>query len=222
MTIRIVTDSTCDLPVETIRELGIAVMPLNIHIGDKAYLDGVDLSREEFYRQLPDLNPFPKTASPNPHALQQLYQRLADEGATEILSIHIAKSLSATVNDARVAAKQFSRFPVYVLDSTQLSLGTGFLVEKAAQLAASGNSMSQIVAALTGQMQRSYVFAALKTLEYLRRSGRMNSAVAHIGEFLKIKPLLHMHMGKARRSARPHAKKCHRATAGLVGAIRSV
>lgn len=197
MTVHIVTDSTCDLPEETITSLGITVLPLNIHIGEKAYKDGVDLSREEFYHQLPSINPFPKTASPSPAGFQKLYQRLADEGVTAILSIHISETLSATVNEARIAAGQFTRVPVTVLDSTQLSLGTGLLVEKAAQLAAAGHSIDEILSALKDQMQRSYVFASLKTLEYLRRSGRMHSALAHIGEFLKIKPLLHMNMGKA-------------------------
>jgi DegV family protein with EDD domain len=194
--IQIVTDSTCDLPSETIRQYGITVLPLNIHIRDQAYLDGVDLSREEFYRQLPTLNPFPKTASPSPAVFLRLFERLADEGAQAILSIHISESLSATVNEARIAAGQFSRIPVTVLDSTQLSLGTGFLVEKAAQLAEAGHSLEEIVSALKEQMQRSYVFASLQTLEYLRRSGRMHSAVAHIGEFFKIKPILFMNQGK--------------------------
>jgi DegV family protein with EDD domain len=196
MTIQIVTDSTCDLPTETIQQLGITVLPLNIHIGEKAYLDGVDLSREEFYRQLPDLNPFPKTASPSPAGFERLYRRLAEQGAQAILSIHISESLSATVNEARIAAEQFPQLAVTVLDSSQLSVGTGFLVEKAAQLAAAGHSLDEILSVLKGQMQRSYVFASLKTLEYLRRSGRMHSSVAHIGEFFKIKPLLHMNMGK--------------------------
>jgi DegV family protein with EDD domain len=196
MTIHIVTDSTCDLPVETIQQLGITVLPLNIHIGEKAYLDGVDLSRDEFYRQLPGMNPFPKTASPSPAVFERLYQRLAEEGAQAILSIHISESLSATVNEARIAAGQLTGLSVSVLDSSQLSLGTGFLVEKAAQLAAAGHSLDEILAALKAQMRRSYVFASLKTLEYLRRSGRMHSAVAQIGEFFKIKPVLYMNQGK--------------------------
>lgn len=197
MTIHIVTDSTCDLPEETVRELGITVLPLNIHIGEKAYKDGVDISREDFYRQLPGINPFPKTASPSPAGFEKLYQRLADEGVKAILSIHISETLSATVNEARIAAEQFTRIPVTVLDSSQLSLGTGFLVEKAAQLAAAGQTLEEILSVLKEQMQRSYVFASIKTLEYLRRGGRMHSAVAHIGEFLKVKPLLHMNMGKS-------------------------
>lgn len=197
MTIHIVTDSTCDLPADSVHKLGVTVLPLNIHIGENAYKDGVDISREEFYRQLPGLNPFPKTASPSPAGFQKLYQRLADEGVKAILSIHVSETLSATVNEARIAAEQFTRIPVTVLDSSQLSLGTGFLVEKAAQLAAAGQSLEQILSALKDQMQRSYVFASLKTLEYLRRGGRMHSAVAHIGEFLSIKPLLRMNMGKS-------------------------
>lgn len=197
MTIHIVTDSTCDLPADSVHKLGVTVLPLNIHIGETAYKDGVDISREEFYRQLPDLNPFPKTASPSPAGFQKLYQRLADEGVKAILSIHISETLSATVNEARIAAEQFTRIPVTVLDSSQLSLGTGFLVEKAAQLAAAGQSLDEILSTLKDQMRRSYVFASLKTLEYLRRGGRMHSAVAHIGEFLNIKPLLHMNMGKS-------------------------
>jgi DegV family protein with EDD domain len=196
MSIRIVTDSTCDLPDETVQDLGITVLPLNIHLGEKTLVDGVDISREEFYRQLPEMNPFPKTAAPSPEMFRQIYERLADEGAKAILSIHISESLSATINVARKAAEEFTRIPVTVLDSSQLSLGTGFLVEKAAQLAHAGETIENILLQLKEQMTRSYVFASLKTLEYLRRSGRMNSAVAHIGEFLKIKPLLHMHQGK--------------------------
>ena len=197
MTIHIVTDSTCDLPADSVHKLGVTVLPLNIHIGETAYKDGVDISREEFYRRLPVLDPFPKTASPSPAGFEKLYHRLADEGVKAILSIHISETLSATVNEARIAAEQFTRIPVTVLDSSQLSLGTGFLVEKAAQLAAAGHSLEQLMSALKEQMQRSYVFASLKTLEYLRRGGRMHSAVAHIGEFLSIKPLLHMNMGKS-------------------------
>lgn len=195
MKISIITDSTCDLPQETVQKWGLTVLPLNIHLGERAYKDGVDLSREEFYRQLPGLNPFPKTASPSPAGFQRLYQQVADLGAEAILSIHISEKLSATVNEARVAAQQFSRIPVTVLDSGQLSLGMGFLVEKAAELAAIGASMEEILASLAEMMKRTYVFASLNTLKYLRRSGRMNAALASFGELLQIKPLLHMHRG---------------------------
>ena len=197
MSIRIVTDSACDLPAETVKEQEITVVPLYINVGEKSYLDGVNLTREEFYKNLPNYFPAPKTATPSVDSFLQVYERLANEGARAILSIHLSETLSATINSARTAAEQFTRIPVTVIDSTQLSLGTGFLVEKAAQMARLGKTVEEIISALKEFMKRTYVFASLKTLEYLRRGGRMNSAIAHFGEFLQIKPLLHMNMGKA-------------------------
>jgi DegV family protein with EDD domain len=195
MTIRIVTDSTCDLPASIAEKHGITVVPLYINQGDKSYLDGVNLTREEFYRLLPGFRPAPSTATPSTDVFFHTWNKLAEEGAQAILSIHISEKLSATVNAARVAADQFTRIPVTVLDSSQLSLGMGFIVEKAAQLAALGHKMEDILAHLADFMKRTYVFASLKTLEYLRRSGRMNFALASFGELLQIKPLLHMNQG---------------------------
>ena len=197
MNIRIVTDSTCDLPEEIVSQQEITVIPLHINVGEKAYLDGVDLTRLEFYAQLPDYFPAPKTAAPGSEVFVQAYERLANEGAQAILSIHISETLSATINSARTAAEQFTRIPVTVLDSSQLSLGTGFIVEKAAQMAKIDKTVEEIISALKEVMKRTYVFASLKTLEYLRRGGRMNFAIAKFGEILQIKPLLHMNMGKA-------------------------
>jgi DegV family protein with EDD domain len=195
MSIRIVTDSTCDLPAPIVQKHGITVIPLYINQGDKSYLDGVDLSREEFYRMLPGFHPAPSTATPSTEVFMQAWNKLADTGADAILSIHISEKLSATINAARVAADQFTRIPVTVLDSSQLSLGMGFIVEKAAQMAELGHKMEDILASLADVMKRTYVFASIKTLEYLRRSGRMNFALARFGEFLQIKPLLHMNQG---------------------------
>jgi DegV family protein with EDD domain len=197
MNIRIVTDSTCDLPEEIVNQHSITVIPLAINVGEKSFLDGVDLTRSEFYAQLPNFNPHPKTAAPGSEVFTRAYERLADEGAQAILSIHISETLSATINSARIAAKQFKRIPVTVLDSGQLSLGLGFIVERAVQLAESGKEAQEIISALNNLMKRTYVFASLKTLEYLRRSGRMHFALATFGELLQLKPLLHMHMGKA-------------------------
>jgi DegV family protein with EDD domain len=196
MNIRIVTDSACDLPAEIVAEQKITVVPLYINMGEESYLDGVNLTRDEFYNRLPNYHSAPKTATPSVDSFLKVYERLANEDARAILSIHLSEALSATVNAARTAAEQFTRIPVTVLDSTQLSLGEGFIVEKAAQLAKLGKTVEEIVEGLKGFMKRTYVFASLKTLEYLRRGGRMNSTIAHFGEFLQIKPLLHMNMGK--------------------------
>ncbi|MBK6430565.1 DegV family protein [Candidatus Amarolinea dominans] len=213
MTIRIVTDSTCDLPNRTVSQHSITVIPLTINVGAKSFMDGVDLTRSEFYAQLPNFNPHPKTAAPGPEVFTQAFGRLADDGAQAILSIHISETLSATVNSARIAAEQFKRIPVTVLDSGQLSLGLGFIVEHAAQLAGSGKEAQEINSALNNLMKRTHVFASLKTLEYLRRSGRMNFALATFGELLQLKPLLHMNMGQA-TAHRTRTQK--RATARLL------
>lgn len=213
MKIRIVTDSTCDLPEEIVSRHSITVNPLAINVGNKSFLDGVDLTRSEFYAQLPNFRPHPKTSAPGPDVFARTFERLADEGAQAILSIHISETLSATVNSARIAAQQFKRIPVTVLDSGQLSLGLGFIVERAAQLAESRKEPQEIISDLNKLMKRVYVFASLKTLEYLRRSGRMNFALARFGELLQLKPLLHMNMGKATAH---RTRTQHRATARLL------
>jgi DegV family protein with EDD domain len=195
MSIKIVTDSTCDLPESAVAEYGITVMPLYINFGSQGYLDGVELSRQEFYERLPDYDPSPTTAAPGTALFGQTYEELAAAGATEILSIHISISLSATVDVARLAAQETQAVPVTVFDSRQLSLGMGFLVLTAAKAAAEGHSVDEIVALLEEQTSRTHVFAALETLEYLRRSGRMNRAVAGLGNLLQVKPLLRMHEG---------------------------
>ena len=195
MSIRIVTDSTCDLPAETIKRYGIRVVPLYINIGNKGYLDGVDMTRDEFYTRLPTFPSHPTTAVPSGQKFHALYDSLAEEGASEIISIHISEALSAVVNVARMAAQETTSAIVTVLDSRQLSLGTGFLVETAAKMAAAGGSVAEILSALENQIKRTHVFAALDTLEFLRRSGRMNRFMANMGALLQIKPIMVMYDG---------------------------
>jgi len=196
MSVRIVTDSTCDLPQETIAQYGIGVVPLYINIGKHDYLDGVDIAREEFYKKLPTFLVHPTTATPSPLKFRAMYDALADEGATDVLSIHSSAALCAVVDVARVAAQETESVPVTVFDSRQLSLGTGFLVETAAQLAVEGRTVGEIIPALNEQIARTRVFAALDTLEFLKRSGRMNGTVAAMGSLLQLKPILTMYDGK--------------------------
>ncbi len=109
MPIRIVTDSACDLPQALVEQYGIAVVPLFINFPDRGYLDGVEMTREEFYERLPTSNPLPTTATPNPDMFCQTYGRLIEEGATQILSIHMSISLTATADTARLCAGDFPR-----------------------------------------------------------------------------------------------------------------
>jgi DegV family protein with EDD domain len=197
MSVRIVTDSTCDLPAETIARYGIGVVPLYINIGKKGFLDGVDITREEFYERLPTFPSHPTTAVPSTNRFRVLYDALADDGASSILSIHISTTLSAAVEVARTAARETTSAEVTVFDSGQLSIGTGFLVETAARMAAAGHSIADIVSALNDQAKRTHTFAALDTLEFLKRSGRMNRYLADFATMLQIKPILTMYAGKA-------------------------
>ena len=196
MTVRIVTDSTCDLPAEIVSQLGISVMPLYINIGDKGYLDGVEITRKDFYTSLPNYPVHPTTAAPSPAKFRDLYESLARQGATEILSIHISISLSATLDSACGGAQETISVPVTVFDSRQLTLGMGFLVETAAKLAMQGRTVKEIVPVLEEQILRTRVFTALDTLEFLKRSGRMNGVMAGLGSFLQLKPILTMYDGK--------------------------
>ncbi|HMD89513.1 MAG TPA: DegV family protein [Anaerolineaceae bacterium] len=197
MTVRIVTDSSCDLPADVIARYGICVVPLYINIGQQGYLDGIDITRAEFYKKLPTFPIYPTTAVPSPQKFHAIYDALAEEGANQVLSIHISTSLSSTVNVAQVAARETTSLPVTVFDSRQLSLGTGFLVETASRVAQAGCSVSQILPLLNEQIKRTHVFAVLDTLQFLRRSGRMNPLLSSIGELVQIKPLLKMYDGKA-------------------------
>lgn len=195
MKVGIVTDSTCDLPDEQIKQLGVTVVPLFINIGDTGFKDGVDISREEFYANLPSYASHPTTGTPGTAAFVQAYQALAAKGVEAIISIHISQALSAVLDSARSAASEFSTVPVMVRDSRQLSMGTGFQVELAAQLAAQGKTVEEILSALDSLERRTFVAAALDTLEFLRRGGRMNGVMAGLGSVLQIKPILTMRSG---------------------------
>ena len=190
------TDSTCDLPAETISKHGIGVVPVYIHSGNEEYRDGVDITRAEFYKRLPSFTVHPTTAVPAAAKIKDAYEQMAREGASEILSVHISSALSAVVQVAQTAAAETKSVRVTVLDSHQLSMGMGFLVERAASLAAQGLSMKDIGIELNEQILRSHVFAALDTLEFLRRSGRMNNIIAGIGTLIQLKPILTMYNGK--------------------------
>ena len=186
MTIRVVTDSTCDLPESVVRDYGITIIPLYVNFGASSYLDGVELSRREFYEMLPNAETFPTTAVPG----------LAAQGATEIVSIHIAATLSATCDVARKAAEETESIPVTVFDPGQVTLGTGFAALAAADAVAEGKSVPEIVAQLEDMAPRTHSYAALDTVDFLRRSGRLTAIQYGLSTILSIKPLIMMHNGE--------------------------
>ena len=206
MSISIVTDSNCDLPQAMVDEFGITVVPLYINIGQKSYLDGVEMSRQEFYEGLPHFDTHPMTSVPGPGVFVETFEALASEGATEILCVHIASSLSAMANSARLAAEQWDKLPVTVFDSGNLTLGTGLQAVAAAKAAAEGHSMAEIMALLEELAPRTYCFAALDTVEFLRRSGRLTRFQWGLASVLQIKPLLCLDDGHVGALAKPRTR----------------
>jgi len=196
MTVGIVTDSTSDIPEETAAKLRLVVVPAYVNIGDESYLDGVELSRQEFYERLPTYTQPPTTAAPPPGAFKSAYEGLAEQGIKEILSIHVASTLSGMLNAARLGAQDVPGVEVTLFDSQQLTMGLGLLAMSAAKEALAGRAMKEIVAFLNERVERTYVLGVLDTLEYLRRSGRVSWAEFGIGTILRIKPLLYVHMGR--------------------------
>ena len=196
MTIKIVTDSTCDLPIEIIKKYDITVIPAYINFTDGSYLDGVEISRKEFYDKLPNYQTPPTTSAPAIGTFARAYKKLKDDGATKIISIHISSTLSGIYNVALLAAEAMENIVVKTFDPGNLSLGTGLVVEAAAKMAEAGKSLEEILLKLKDLAQRTYTFAALDTLKFLQRSGRISRLKAGFGSLLQIKPILQMNDGK--------------------------
>lgn len=195
MTIKIVTDSTADLPANVIKKLKITVVPCYINIGNHSYLDGEEITRQEFYKKLPTYKSHPTTSAPGIDAFVKVYRKLLNEGAEGIISIHVSQSLSNVANVARLAAEAINIQKVKIVDPGQLTLGTGLLVHSAAKMASDGSGLSAIIKMVEEKTKRTYSFAILNTLEFLRRSGRVSQLAAGLGSLLDIKPMLIMHAG---------------------------
>ena len=193
--VKIITDSTCDLPQEIVNRYDIRVIPCYVNMGGTSYLDGVELTRQEFFRRLPDEKQTPTTSAPGLGSFYEAYQQLAREGAAGIISIHISQSLSNIVNVARLAAESFHDIPVKVIDSGQLSMGLGLLALVGAQAAANGSDLETVTAAILEKKPMTNAFAKLDTLEYLRRGGRLSSLQHSIVSLLDIKPITKMSNG---------------------------
>jgi len=192
MKLGIVTDSTSDLPQYLIDEHELEVIPTILVMGGKEYADGEGLSRDEFYRHLSDMEALPTTAAPSIGEFAARYQGLFEKGCDHILSIHAARQFTTIINTAQQAATSFSD-RITVLDSGSLSLGLGFQVLAAAEVAKDG--LQAALAAIDSTRKRLQVFATLDTMTNLRRSGRVPYAVAALGGLLSIKPVIEVAEG---------------------------
>jgi DegV family protein with EDD domain len=194
MKIAVVTDSTADLPADLLERRQIESISNLVIIDGQSLVDGKDITRQDFYERLPAMSTPPTTATTSAGDYQQVYERLLQNGADYIVSIHASSKLSGIFNTASLAAKAFND-RVHVVDSGQLSLGVGFPVLAAAEAAAAGSELPAVLEAAASVIRRVHVVAMLDTLEYVRRSGRVSWARARLGNLLRIKPFVELKNG---------------------------
>lgn len=194
--IRLVTDSTCDLPDGELAGLRVAVVPINIHFDTEEYQEGETLGYDEFFAKVDALSIVPKTSQPSPGKFVQEYRRLAAEGATTILSVHVTGKLSGTVNSAELAAAEVkNEVDVRVFDSLAGSAGAGFMVREAVELLEQGADADAVLARWQEIRDSIGIFFYLDTLKYARMSGRVGALQHSLASVLSIKPLVKLDEG---------------------------
>jgi DegV family protein with EDD domain len=196
MKVKIVTDSTADLPPQLACELGITVVPAYVYFGNEVYRDRVDISEDEFYQRLLRDPVHPTTEPPTPQDFADVYQKLSQE-ADEIISIHISSKLSATCNSAlRGKELMETECPIEVVDSQLVTMGLGLLTLAAAHAARSGKSLPQVVEEVKQAIPGIHLLGLFDTLKYLALGGRIGKAKALLGSVLNVKPMLTMKDGE--------------------------
>ncbi|WP_419845088.1 DegV family protein [Candidatus Poriferisocius sp.] len=196
MTVRIVTDSSCDLSAADIERYQITVVPLTIRFGDEEFTDGQDLSAENFYEKMAASDDLPSTAAPAPGAFETVFRELAAGGAEAVVCINLSFALSATGESAQNAARALEgEVDVRVVDSGKVSVGLGLMVKAAAAAAEAGHRADEIEAQLAQLKDRVFIYAVLDTLDNLKKGGRIGTAQALLGSALSIKPCLDLTSG---------------------------
>jgi DegV family protein with EDD domain len=187
----IITDSTCDIPEEWRKKFDISVVPSIIIFGEKQYIDGIEMTAEQFYEQLPKERIHPSTSHPTPAAFLQVYQDAIKKGAKEILTIVVAASMSGTITAAQQAAKAID-IPVHIMDSCSNSMGLGWQLIAAARTREKGGDLTDMIAAAEHVRQNMVFYISLNTLEFLLKGGRIGDAIRLVESVLTIKPLVYV------------------------------
>jgi DegV family protein with EDD domain len=208
MTVRIVTDSACDLSDEELETWGIGMVPLSIRFGDEEFIDRTELKTDEFYRRLASSEHLPETAAPAPGAFVEMFNAMAADGATAVVCINLSEALSATIQSARTAADSDGvDIDVRVVNSKSVTGGLGSLVLAAASAAKEGADADAVVALVERLRDRTRVYATLNTLENLKKGGRIGGAQAALGTMLSIKPLLDLSTGEVVAAGKQRTRK---------------
>ncbi len=192
--IRIVTDSTADIPEEIMAKENISSVPLRVFFGDDCYLDWIEMTPARFYERLVTSDQLPRTSQPSPDDFKEVYQKVAGPD-DEIMSIHISQHLSGTIHSANAAKETLPHLKINIYDSKLASMGTGIMVIEAARAANRGAGREQIEKIVEHYRQNTRIYFFVDTLRYMYKSGRIGKAKALFGSMLNIKPLLTFEQG---------------------------
>lgn len=203
MSVRIIVDSTTDLPEQTARR--VTVVPLTIHFGEQQYVSGVEIDARKFYEMLVEGDVLPTTSQPTPYAFTQVFQEAVDAGDT-VVCITVSSKLSGTYQSACIAAADFPG-KVFVVDSLTVAIGGGILTEYALSLTDKGMDAEEIAWKLMQKREKVRLLALLDTLEYLKKGGRISSAVAFAGGLLNIKPVIAVADGEVKMLGKARGSK---------------
>jgi len=206
MTVRIVTDSSADLPAELVQQHQITVLPCYVVVDDQTLKDGVDIQADDFYRRLQAGGPTPTTAQPTVADFQAVYQDLTSQG-DQVVSIHVSGKLSGTLNSAEQAKGSLDGEAVEIIDSRLAAMPLGLVVLEAAALAAEGGSHQEVAEKVRQGLDLHHGLFALDTLEFLQKGGRIGKAQAFLGSVLNVKPILRLHEGEAHPVERPRNRE---------------
>ena len=207
MAVKVVTDSTSDLPADLADGLGITIVPISVYFGTREYKDGVDITADEFFDKLMNGPDFPTTSQPSVGEFSDTYTSVGD-GADGIVSVHVSSKVSGTFNSAQQGAEHANvGCPVEVLDTLQASMGVGLVAIAAARAAQAGGSVKEVTAVARSAIERCQCMTLLDTLEYLQKGGRIGKAQALVGTLLKVKPIIIVLDGEVNNLAKERTRR---------------
>jgi DegV family protein with EDD domain len=201
----VVTDSASTVPEALMQELNIRVVPILLHLANRTYRDGIDLTPDQFYQLLRTSTEVPSTSAPSVGDFSRIYAAAAQDAAG-VVGIHLPPDLSATYGLAVMASELVEGPPIRIVDSRSVAMGQGFVVLEAARAAAAGADLEAVVARAEEVSAKVRFLAALETLEYLRRGGRIGGAAALLGGILRITPIVQVVDSQVEPFAKPRTR----------------
>jgi DegV family protein with EDD domain len=206
--IKVLTDSTCDLPVGYFRDYDIGVVPINIQFGNDSFQEGVTIDQTTFYKKVDELGIIPQTSQPSVGQFVDVYRACAKQGYDTILSLHVTGKLSGTMNSATLAAQEVANeVRVIPFDSLAGSAGLGFMCVDAVEMARGGKTADEIVTRLNAIRPRVGIFISLATLRYAQMSGRISNLQGFLASLLNVKPIISLQEGMLLPSGRVRSRQ---------------